>query len=94
MSVRDNIESGVYNNMLPWAKTGEAREAYRAEDRRIREKFRADLENEYGIREALGSLRITQAKADRLWSLAWDHGHSGGLNEVVGFYEDFVDLVL
>lgn len=32
-------------------------------------------------------------KAQRLWELAWQHGHSNGLEEVEMYYSDFVELI-
>lgn len=103
MNVRDNLEAGVYENTLPYPnmathnckeKVRVARDEYRAEERRMNELLRADLEEEHGVKAALATLRVSQEKADKLWSLAWSHGHASGYNEVVNFYEEFVELVL
>lgn len=64
----------------------EARDAYRAEDNRLTQQFRADLEAEYGL--------TGHPKADKLWNLAWEEGHSSGLNEVYLCYDRFSELVL
>lgn len=53
--------------------------------RAMTEQFRADLEQEHGL--------SGHPKADRLWSLAWEHGHSNGFSEVVLHYEEFAELV-
>jgi flagellar biosynthesis/type III secretory pathway protein FliH len=48
-------------------------------------RLRRDLEAEYGM--------VGNAKADRLWRKAWEHGHSSGLEEVVQWYDDLWELV-
>ncbi len=47
--------------------------------------FQADLEEENGL--------IGHPKAEVLWAKAWEQGHSCGLLEVVGCYEDLLELV-
>jgi hypothetical protein len=48
--------------------------------------FRRDLEAYHGTTD--------NPKKDRLWSIAWDQGHSSGLGEVASYYDDMVDLIL
>lgn len=33
------------------------------------------------------------AKFDRVWAIAWDHGHAYGLAEVESYFSDLVDLI-
>lgn len=47
--------------------------------------LRADLEIEHGVAD--------HPKAGKLWSLAWDHGHSSGYSEVIGYYEELAELL-
>jgi hypothetical protein len=49
-------------------------------------KLRDDLEREYGL--------SGHAKAGLLWSKAWEHGHSSGLEEVAHWYDDLSELVI
>jgi hypothetical protein len=35
---------------------------------------------------------LSQAAQDKLWELAWEHGHSSGESEVRYYYGDFADL--
>jgi|APSaa5957512622_1039677.scaffolds.fasta_scaffold28480_2 hypothetical protein len=63
----------------------QARRAIRQENSDIRMTFKADL---------LESLSLTDhPKAQRLWEMAWDHGHSAGLSEVVDWAETLAELV-
>ena len=44
--------------------------------------------------DALAALGLTgHPKADALWRLAWEHGHSHGAESVLMFAEDFADLL-
>jgi hypothetical protein len=47
--------------------------------------FRGDLEQEFGV--------VGHPKSKRLFELAWEHGHSSGLNDVYYYYSDFVELI-
>jgi len=49
------------------------------------DEFRKRLEAEYGTAD--------NPKAQRLWEIAWDHGHASGLAEVEGWYGELVELV-
>lgn len=33
------------------------------------------------------------AKFDRAWSIAWQHGHSSGIDDVKCFFHDLADLL-
>lgn len=48
-------------------------------------RLRKDLEEEYGM--------VGHAKSQQLWNKAWEHGHSGGPEEVVQWYDDLWELV-
>jgi hypothetical protein len=63
----------------------EQRRLWQAEEGRMIDLLRTDLEAEHGV--------TGHPKAGVLWSLAWQHGHSGGLQDVVSHYEEFVELL-
>jgi hypothetical protein len=86
-SKRDN---DIYRD-YPGKENFRERSQQYAENKRI---FRSDLEQEYGIAAALKSGHLLQEKADRLFDLAWEYGHSSGYNEVNLHYSELVDLVL
>jgi hypothetical protein len=58
---------------------------WRAGDLATRRLLQADLEKEHGI--------TGNPKAEKLWSLAWAHGHSAGYLDVISHYEELVELV-
>lgn len=59
--------------------------AYREDCSRLVEQFRNDLEAEHGV--------AGHPMADKLYSMAYEHGHSAGLTEVAIHYADFVELL-
>ncbi len=78
------------------ARAREIREAYQAskldqhrlhqeEGGRLTTLLKADLEAENGV--------VGHPKANLLWSLAWEHGHSSGYSDVVNYYDNFVELL-
>lgn len=62
-----------------------ATQAYGAETARLTEQFKQDLFVELGI--------VGNPKADKLYSIAWAHGHSAGFSEVLSYAWDLVDLI-
>lgn len=93
MSIIDNINAGKYKNNLPYSRhaappsTAERRERaeYRAETDRLDHLFQADLFEEYGV--------AGNPKAAKCYSIAWDLGHSAGLQEVANYFDDLVVLI-
>lgn len=62
-----------------------ARAAYGAETSRLLELFKRDMFEDLGIAD--------NPKRDKLFSIAWDKGHSAGLSEVYNEAQDLVDLI-
>lgn len=56
-----------------------------ADSVRLSDLFRLDVEVENGTRG--------HPKADKLWNMAYERGHSGGFSEILSEYEDIVGLV-
>jgi len=101
MGVLENIVNEKYDNKLPYPdsyeKTDsisqnernkramtEARMAYRAETSRLeRAVFKGDLEAEFGL---------LHYHHEKVWDIAWDEGHSEGLEAVYRWYERLADL--
>ena len=61
------------------------RALHRQEDARISMQIKADLELEHGV--------AGHRNADKLWELAWEHGHSSGYADIICYYENFVQLI-
>lgn len=58
---------------------------YRDEDKRLLEEFKKYIFEVYGCRnDDINNI---------VFSRAWDKGHSGGLNEVVSYFEDDIEFV-
>ena len=67
-------------------------EAYRAhlkeyndESAKLHREFRDDLFEDYGVSD--------NPKRFKCFELAWEHGHSSGLEEVYGYFGDLVVLI-
>lgn len=63
----------------------EQRRLYSEEDDRLHNLFVSTLEKFYEVED--------HPKKSRLFSIAWDYGHSNGLEEVVNHYETLVELI-
>ena len=109
MSVYDKIQNGYYENKTPYTidefpvdddmTVREAREQkeawkqakidqrafYRRAEADITRLFQSDLEEEFGVKD--------HPKAELLWQMAWDRGHSSGYESVYYEYSDLVDLI-
>lgn len=77
------IEKGDYR--APDGTYDRNRDEYRRLNAEGREAFKADLFEHLGI--------TGHPKAEELWRLAWEEGHSSGYNEVLGYAQEFVDLL-
>lgn len=92
MDVRERLAAGEFNNKVPYPDRGGDRtvrsaalRAYHAGQDVANAEFRVALESENHM--------LNHPKADRLWDLAWEHGHSSGLQDVIHYYEEFLSLV-
>lgn len=82
------IQDGDYKNKLPYesrSKNPEAYKAYIEEDARVLTKFRADVLADLGL--------TNHPKANKLYDLAWERGHSSGYYEVYGNALDLATLL-
>lgn len=62
-----------------------ALQAYGHETGRLEAQFKQDMFVELGI--------VGHPKADRLYSIAWEQGHSAGYSEILSYAWDMVDLI-
>lgn len=91
MNVQQRIREGVYENKLGPANARNSEEshrqrmAWRAEESRLLDLLRADLEEEFYM--------ATHNKRQKLWDKAWEHGHSDGFAQVYYHYEDLHELI-
>lgn len=61
------------------------RDLNRQDQNRLNGVFQADLEAEHGV--------TGHPKAGKLYSIAWEDGHSGGHSEVANVYAKLVELI-
>ena len=71
-----SLKSPFYREMV---------QAYREEEARLRNLFKADLEKEFGVQR--------NRRKDILFARAWDLGHSGGYHDVYGYYAELAELI-
>lgn len=64
-----------------WAKFLERK----AEEARQVEEVKDRLAKSYGLKR--------DAKFNRAWDIAWDHGHADGFGEVEMYFDQLVDLI-
>jgi|SRR6185295_6894010 len=80
---------GDYNTKLPYerhSKNFEVYVAYNEDQARLCKQFKLDLEVEHGV--------IGNPKADKLFEIAWEQGHSSGYSEVALHYDQLVVLII
>jgi len=93
MSIMENINAGKYQNQVPFPREKfpnkeahyEALKGYRAGEHTARELFKKDLFEAYGLEG--------HPKAERLYEIAWSHGHSSGYYEVLNWFDELSELL-
>jgi hypothetical protein len=61
------------------------RKEYDAESAKLHQEFQNDLFEDYDVSD--------NPKRFKCFELAWEHGHSSGLEEVYNYFGDFVELI-
>ena len=61
------------------------RQEYDVESAKLHREFQNDLFEDYGVSD--------NPKRFKCFELAWEHGHSSGLEEVYGYFGDLVVLI-
>ena len=89
-SVAEKIQSGEYGTKLPLPDRKDSnylalRKARLVDITRLHHQLKADLLAESSL--------TGHPKADLLWDKVWDHAHSGGLREVLDYFEDLAELL-
>lgn len=62
-----------------------AKNAFNKEEQNIYDLFKDCLFEEFGV--------TNNPKREKCFSLAWEHGHSSGFNEVYNYFSEFVELI-
>ena len=63
----------------------EQRRKWREEENARIEAVKAEMAETYGL--------ARNAKFDIAWAIAWDHGHSAGMDEVKSYFQELADLL-
>jgi hypothetical protein len=85
--IKTRIAKGEFSSKLPYGDTPESRKAWRVDTYHLEEDvFRAALLVELGIED--------HPKAGRLWRMAWEKQHHGGLYAVFDEAEYLSQLLL
>lgn len=83
--ILQNIRIGKYKSNVPY--TPETRSKYHEDCYRLeRVAFRYDA--------LLATDLLAHPKAEKAWNMAWDRGHSGGLEDVYWELREIADLLL
>lgn len=80
----ERINSGEFNNRVPYTGPNST-SAYHVEAQRIDAAFRAALFEYCGVTD--------NPKRDKCYSLAYEHGHGSGYNEIAIYFVNFVELI-
>jgi len=67
------------------AEYRQAQNNYHLETHRLNKLFQSDLAEDFGV--------TGHPKEQKLFELAWEHGHSSGYSDVYNYYVDFVELI-
>lgn len=89
-SVEEKLARNAYNTRLAYPERKDPdhkakRLAYNQDERKLRSIFQADVLDDLGL--------INHPKADLLWEMAWEHGHSDGLRAVYDWAHDLMRLI-
>lgn len=84
LTVRERIDAGEFDNRRGTYPMN--RDKYRARQAEAIKNFRNALEAEHGF--------VNHPKADDIWNMAWEQGHSSGLSDVAAWYEDLARLLV
>lgn len=95
-SFEEKLHEDFYKNELPYPslkdcegdmlKRDQARSAFRERERIIYSTFKSDAFQALGIKES-------HPKAQKLWDLAWDHGHASGYHDVWTWLNELAELI-
>jgi hypothetical protein len=93
-SVYQKILDRQYTTTLPYPKA--PRSSWGDEDKALCAAYKADadrLDEQFKI-DALQELGVSgHPKAQKLYSLAYEHGHTGGYSDIWSYLNDFADLI-
>ena len=83
--LRKAVAAGKYEPKISKLDTFAQRQKYRKASHEFQKDFKEALEIIFYV--------DGHPKADLLFQLAWEYGHSGGYSEVLNYYIDLVELI-
>lgn len=81
----NTMELPMRNNFQTAEEYMDARKAYHAHTNELKMQFKQDMLDDFGVTD--------HPKAQKLWELAWERGHSAGLYAVYQEAEELVELL-
>jgi hypothetical protein len=74
------------SHYVPRRESEAAYKQYKEDLARLEQEFKNDAIEAVGLKD--------HPKAEKAYALAWDHGHSAGFSDVLGYLSEFADLIL
>lgn len=85
-NLKEDYPNAVIQEVLDEEGYKAHRKEYDDERNKLDQEFQNDLFEDYGVSD--------NPKRFKCFDLAWEHGHSSGLEEVYNYFGDFVELIL
>ena len=83
--LKEDYPNAVIQEVLDEEEYKAQRKRYSDESAKLYKEFQNDLFEDYGVSD--------NPKRHKCFDLAWEHGHSSGLEEVYNYFGDFVNLI-
>jgi hypothetical protein len=88
MDIYEKISANYYSTKLPYvtnSKDPVGHDAYNYDQYRLDVEFKRDALEYVGL--------TNHPKRNKVWSMAWDHGHSSGWSEILYWIVEFSELL-
>ena len=89
MTIEEKLRDNLYSSKLPYVsakKDKAANEAYTADEHALRQQFKQDMFEEFGV--------LDHPKAEKAFEIAWGYGHSSGFHEVFYYFTELAELLI
>lgn len=88
MTVNEKLNADAYVNKCPYKSARQdaaANAAYERGKQKCIDEFRHDAATECDV--------LGHPQEQKLWDMAWNHGHASGFGEIWIYYQDFSELL-
>ena len=85
IKLKEDYPNAVIQEVLDEERYKAHRKEYESESAKLRQEFQNDLFEDFGVSD--------NPKRFKCFDLAWELGHSSGLQVVYTYFGDFVDLI-